>query len=486
MPYYDKYVGVDTSPAYNQSYEDDPAVTWPTPWGQIRCDHHAINRANGGKPEGVIPFMRKPYPSDWDLQWNNDQFDGSIMPAQRVLTLESMVDKRQTPDYWSRLAKGEIILNPITSVKADLVVQDGFDTNNRFVADRYLAAAAPSSLFKISPVKIGINNSKYRTLDAVDMYAFDDVYIQRTSTPRGVRFARLFKRYMVDDNPTTPPINIGREFYRQIRDHMLNTPARKGVMTALVAEANSGSFDLLTELGESRETIGYLFGLLRSVVDLIADFGLAVARIKKQPGKAAAVIATEVASLWMQFRYAVMPIAYSIDDALVTLTSRFTEYQTYRQAEDEVLELPEINGWACEPVKIINRGYLKDRFLSDHRTRGLKLNLMATAWELVPLSFVVDWVLNVGDTLSALVQPKNIGQRAAQFSSQIPLGTSVRISHPDHTGWMDLNIGIYHARPVNPYGHIGLNFSANMSWKRWLDAVSLSWLMSKDKLTKRG
>lgn len=485
MPYYDKYVGVDTSGAYNMSYEDEPSVTWTTPWVQKRCDDYALDRANNGKAVGVIPMMNNPRPSGWDTIWNNDQFDGTIMPSQRVLQLEDMVDKRQTPDYWSRLAKGEIILNPITSVKADMVVQDGFDTKDRHVTSISWAASCPRSLFEISPVKYGKFNAAYRSLDAVDKYAFDDVFLQRTGNPRGIQFARKFERYMVND-PTTPPIAIGREFYRQIRDHVLNTPPRSGVVTSLLAEANSGSFDLLTELGESRETVGYLFGLLRSVVDLVADFSLAIARAKKQPGKAAAVIATEVASLWMQFRYAVMPISYSIDDALVTLTSRFVEYQTYRQGEEETLELPEISGWACEPIKITNRGYLKDRFLSDHKLRGLKLNPFATAWELTPLSFVVDWVLNVGDLLSALVQPKNIGQRAAQFSSQIPLGTSVRITHPDHTGWMDLNIGIYHARPINPYGHIGLNLEANMSWKRWLDAVSLSWLLSKDKLTKRG
>lgn len=485
MPYYDKYVGVDTSGAYNMSFEDSPSSKWPTPW--VRKPHvdYALDRANHGKAMGVIPMMGSIKPSGWDIIWNNDQYNGTNMPNQRILPLEDMVEKRRSPNYWSRLAKGEIILNPMTSVKADLIVQDGFDTTNGYVTSFRWGASCPSDLFRISPVKYGISQAAYRTLDAVDKYVFDDVFLQRTGNPRGISFERLFKRYSVT-NPTTPPVSIGREFYHRIRNHVLDSKPCNGIVTSLVAEANSGSFDLLTQVAETRETVGYLFGLLRSVVDLVSECSLAVARIKKQPGKALAVIANETTSIWMQYRYAIMPFVYSIDDALETLASRFVEYQTYRQAGEEILELPEIDGWACEPVKIINRGYLKDRFLSDHQLRGLKLNPFSTAWELIPMSFVVDWVLNVGDLLSTLVEPKNIGQRAVQYSSQIPLGTSVRISHPNHTGWMDINIGIYRARPINPYGHIGLNLSVNMSWKRWLDAIALSWQLTKGKLHQKG
>lgn len=309
---------------------------------------------------------------------------------------------------------------------------------------------------------------------SVGGYPTTGVLITGNTLP-GMAF-HYWKRYDVD-GLYLPPTDPGFEALDQVLK-ALAAPRDSGLITGAIAAANSGTFDLLTELGEMKETIGYIFGLLRSIVELAVKIRKTAFGISKQPGKAATTIADELSSLWMQFRYAVMPITYSIDDALETLASLAGEYQSFRQGQSKTHEIRLSNGWSCTDLVTIDRVFVKYRYDLSAKFRGMKMNPFATAWELTPLSFVVDWALNIGDMLSALWTPSEVIDSGFQYSRQVR-ETTLMLTHPTFTGNLELKIGFYEANPFTPIDHIGLNFDLNLTWKRWLDALSLSWGYTK-------
>ena len=235
-------------------------------------------------------------------------------------------------------------------------------------------------------------------------------------------------------------------------------------------EINSGAYDLLTELGELPETISYVYSTLRRIIQafLLVKSKEAAAR-KKFKG---AELIDELTSLWMQFRYAVGPMAYSVADILEYMNVSNRGYVTARKREDVPFEIDLGNGFTMSG-DIEHRVFAKLRVDLTSQTRNLGLNPAKTLWELTPLSFVVGWVLPIGDILGALVPPSSALQTAATHSVRI---RKVKLIHKDY-GNVNVDVDIYQNNVINPSVDWRILPDVSMNWKRVLDALSLSWML---------
>lgn len=252
----------------------------------------------------------------------------------------------------------------------------------------------------------------------------------------------------------------------------------RGLITSVHAEANSGAWDLLTEMGEAKETIGWIFGLLKSGVDLVVKTKRELRNAHKRPGQSASALADEIASIWMQFRYAFSPLGYSVNDALAYFETEFKPYETFRKGSNVKVDVDFPSDWSVSDIKVRDRVFLKHRYASDYTLHNLGFNPLATAWELTPLSFVVDWLLNIGDLLSALNTPNNVIDMGCTYSRQIK--DTVEFRTPE--GRFELTVNYYKLTPYNPLDRVGLTMDLSMTWKRWLDAIALSWMGTKSLL----
>lgn len=322
--------------------------------------------------------------------------------------------------------------------------------------------------------------------DKVDTYAgVPTEYPVRVSRTNGTTHQTLYKmgrRYSVPSVILPDDPRVVTAVAAQLPDLL---QVDQSLVTSAVSEANSGIYDLLTEIGEFKSTLSFVFGALGEILRLSAQLKKDVFRAKSRPGATLASIADELSGLWMAYRYAVMPLAYSVDDILDYNSSTFTPYATVRKGTSQSFDIELPVGWkASSSIETIDRCYVKTRFGLDLALHDLKFNPLATAWELVPLSFVVDWVFNVGDLLSALVPPRGIAERGVQYSRQIR-DLNVVISRTDgYGGHYVLTGSSYQAKPINPLDHIGLSIDFSMSWKRWLDALALTWGMTKKSYIK--
>lgn len=255
-----------------------------------------------------------------------------------------------------------------------------------------------------------------------------------------------------------------------------------GLVTEARAAANSGTYDILTELAELPETVKYLYAIVKEIITLFRGTRKKVRDLSKlRHGETeaahAARLADLVSGLWLEFRYAVMPLCYSANDALELLAVDASRYLTFRHGESSQITVRHFG--EDYQVQTIDRCYIKRRYGANTGTYDhLKIQVAATAWELVPLSFIVDWAFNVGDYLSSFTVPSAVSQEAAQYSWQVKGQVSI-LTPSGSTVSVDLEL--YEARLISPGAHIGLNSDVFINLKRTLDALALSWGIFRSK-----
>jgi hypothetical protein len=255
-----------------------------------------------------------------------------------------------------------------------------------------------------------------------------------------------------------------------------------GLVTEARAAANSGTYDVLTELAELPETVKYLYAVVKEIITLFRTTrrevrSLSLLRHGETEAKHAARLADLIANLWLQFRYAVMPLCYSANDLLELLAIDASRFLSFRHGESSQITVRHF-GEEYE-VQTIDRCFIKRRYGANTGTYDhLKIQVAATAWELVPLSFVVDWAFNVGDFLSSFTVPSAVSQEAAQYSWKVKDQLSI-LTPVGSTVTADLEV--YEARPISPGAHLGLNLDVFVNWKRTLDALALSWGVFRSK-----
>lgn len=199
------------------------------------------------------------------------------------------------------------------------------------------------------------------------------------------------------------------------------------VKTTTVAAHNT-NYDILTEYAERIETFKTILTLLRGIIKPTEALKKVLQEIKdetlmqnrrrsRQDGwnvkdlapDFSDVLAKKSANAWLQYRYAVMPIYYSIKDILELLEAKNAVFQTTREGEavtrrtTEVVDCGEAQALITFEGKYRINGVGKSSYdNSQARLASLiSVNPFVTAWELTRLSFVIDWAINVGDFINA-------------------------------------------------------------------------------------
>lgn len=262
-----------------------------------------------------------------------------------------------------------------------------------------------------------------------------------------------------------PPIEEFVEFL-EFQEHP------SGLVNPTLEKLNAGVYDLLTELAELTSTIEYIFSALRRIV--LAFIGMKSKEVKlaKKYGFGTKEFLDELAGLWMSFRYAASPIAYSIQDAQKVLAAQQRSFVTERGRKDVPFTF-ELDGytfsgsleWRCFAKAKVQGG-----------TVGLGLNPARTLWEVTPLAFVVGWVLPVGSFLSALMPPSGAQQTVASLSYRVR-NVEITYQHNGKTITVPNKIDIYKVKPITPFAEVDFWPQVHINWKRSLDGLALSWSM---------
>lgn len=429
--------------------------------------------------------------------------EGTYVPT--MPPLESVFkSSTRTAGFRKRVRNGEIILNPrsVSTLRVEDVLR-----------------APPGAKFTTLWAALCQPLSTYKTVQPCRGYP--GAIMEVPSWYPGWKFSAALK-------PTSPTaytagnpsvVNIGFRYYstgsplsfmrefgvsRQFVDgvrrstvqHILgSSPMDEALVTRVVGDAYSGIYDVLTDIAELPETVRTVHTQIERISALYdiakgrAD--KAERRLRRLRGrynkehsseqKRAAIkrkqkreihqVSKEISGLWLEFRYGIMPMVYSIQDATEWLQTTDYEYFKYRATKTQKVQVS-VFGYMTE-VEVVHRAFAKLRVNS--KVAGLKLNPYTTALEKVKLSLLLNWVCNVGDLLSALYEPNGVVEQKFSYSRQVVQGPMSLGGHASGEIPPTVTFGLYDLRVIDPKKYLVFKFQNNMNLKRLVDAFALVW-----------
>lgn len=189
--------------------------------------------------------------------------------------------------------------------------------------------------------------------------------------------------------------------------------------TGLSAQLNTGISSILVtlaELGKTATMIAKAARLLRNpIINAKNKLRLTRAQLRTPEGRKAALDMAE--DDWLEGRYGWRPFIYDTMSIVDAAQAKYGERLTVKTLVDrlagEATEVKEYTSVGVPPL-IMETKWKVEFMLSCGQTADFDLNfsqfartwgaldVVGTAWDLVKLSFVIDWFINLGDSLKAL------------------------------------------------------------------------------------
>lgn len=267
-----------------------------------------------------------------------------------------------------------------------------------------------------------------------------------------------------------------------------------GLVVSTLSDANIGVMDALTALAEAPEALKSAFKGCINIVSLYKDtrakeFRLrdTVSRkVKNAPLKERALLlqqlADAIAGVWLNYRLNIEPTALGIEAAMQDAYNGARDFLRYRNLRTSDFT---VSGQvADEDFKVSQqeRCLIKRCYSSDSPLTRYGWNPTLTAWELIPLSFVVDRYINIGEAISAFTSPVLSVEQGATYSWKASGNSSVVLRN---NSVVELTISGYSRKVINPDHYCGINFPVDRSFKQDMDHLALAWMKTLSGLNLR-
>lgn len=332
-------------------------------------------------------------------------------------------------------------------------------------------------------------------------------------------------RFNVTDTSPKPDWDLTPDLIvESLRDFQYD----KGIVTSALADANRGQMDILTTIVEIPETISSVISGFNAVANLSKaaknrEFSISqgyknrkrflqrvfdedMERLQRLRGSARSraerrtverhiqlrrrthrraledtlsEFNTALANIWMNFRYNISTTIYAIEDAMDLLANLFTEFVSSRDKDVKRLLFPVPDGWTVSAeYEEIHRVLVKRRYdasgsTSTQLARHSSANIAQTLWEATSRSFVIDWFLNVGDLLIALLGLNLSEDQKSCYSVKAPLSFSCQRTSDGAT--VVIEGLVYFRKVINPADYVGLCWEPNITFFRQVDAIAMLW-----------
>jgi hypothetical protein len=181
------------------------------------------------------------------------------------------------------------------------------------------------------------------------------------------------------------------------------------VVTSAIAESKEAVWDAMTSAATVGQTVDLFIDSWRD----ISGFAKKAAKYARSKHKTRKNILRLFAQKWLEYRYGWLPTLYDLEDAMKALDSELKKGDIVRGKSRVVVDLSESDskttfysgdGHLFQTDTLIGtrtyRGSAYAEVLSNKARFGA--DPLITGYELIPYSFVLDWVLDVGTWLQAV------------------------------------------------------------------------------------
>lgn len=438
-------------------------------------------------PSGTWPGIR---PFSWFI---TSEDDGNVVPDDVLFELRYRISNTENRKRFDEARKtGDIVFNDGTFVRTSAEQIPQLQTEIK--GYKYWVYFAETSLGAYGYEVFHDPHNGY-------MFKLGGFYYKVTGY---VNRADNVEANMVQQLPSQ---ELERICARVVSQSLGGSPPSE-LLQEVLEKADSGYVDLFTSVAEAPEALKSAISGLKTGVRLLKAFkrrqiGIterfitAGDRLKfkyisreveyemfirdyKKLKKDAAQAATDV---WLNYRYNIMPLIYTLDGLGRALEVKSSEFRRWRAWKPTNVDsnLPWIDGDTSYTINRKTRALIKGSVKVDGNYDQWKsvllANLPLTAWELVPYSFVADWFIPIGDWLTKIAPIHRLKEASmwshrsnGQFTIMVPVadGSSsvpVRVKYDNYTAT------VYDARRETPFPILGDGFNSF----RVIDSFALSW-----------
>lgn len=254
----------------------------------------------------------------------------------------------------------------------------------------------------------------------------------------------------------------------------------------------------LTWLAEGKETLQWLAELFQMFSETTVKFIAARDAVEGAVLRAVDKV-KKLSQLWLTYRYAIMPVVLQIEDAMKFMAERHAEIKPYTgyvsvQLDKsvrtyDVYHLNIIVQIEREVETTVKAGCkLYPSMRQDNNPYGFGLyDALLSGWELLTLSFVVDWFIGIGPWLASL-RPVDSVVRYQSNTKVVERKETLRLLGAKYAPWYTGRKGPIGA--TSAADTVGINYNCvrgtvvhkpvlpmlnvkTLSWMRQLDATAL-------------
>lgn len=372
-------------------------------------------------------------------------------------------------DFKRRSAAGEILLSPYHNWQAIITYRNGQTVKSRGVPTySYVEIGRYTGIGTTAGDYILLNGRWYTT--RVDTLWLIE-YLSEEMSPKQLGW-----------------VDPSYKYFDEFVGQQINGPKVQEVL----ADHNDRTVDALTALAEMPETAKSIIDGLKVIIRMYVDARKKAFRLqnkvsewknaktsdknRRQVLRNIQELQSAIADVWLNFRYNIEPNKYLIEDLLEAYGAPESLFLRDRSRVSRSVPFYDVRSpW--EPNKkatITERVMIKSRLeLSSKKfDQQLSFNAFKTAWELVPLSFVIDWVINVGDFITASFPPAHADQ-GATYSWKV--NDDITFTHPQSGASVSIKFTGYNRLEINPSQFCKLYWVPNIDTIRQVDALALSW-----------
>jgi len=196
-------------------------------------------------------------------------------------------------------------------------------------------------------------------------------------------------------------------------------------------------------------------------------------------------MADAVTQVWLTFRYAIMPNVYLIEDLVKSMSEGESEYIRFSQKRELALVPFGMKGFKrTGEIPVTVRCFIKRQFNAVELANApYSWNFAVSLWELLPLSFVVDWFINLGDVIAAFTGSTSQYKEASTISVKTHT-SNVTYVHEKSQAKVNVLFTGYTRNVIVPQDYCALVFDPFVDLQRQLDAASLTYQIAiKSALT---
>lgn len=183
-----------------------------------------------------------------------------------------------------------------------------------------------------------------------------------------------------------------------------------------------------------------------------------------------------VAGLWLQYRYDILPNKLSVESIIKAHSEGLTEYARFSGNREIAVKLPNVPGFdqsskAMATLRVFVKRHFKAEYFAD---ASYSFNLNVSLFEAVPLSFIGDWVSNVGDWIASFSSQDHQFDEVATVSLRFH-DTNVTYIHARTNASVNVMLSGYTRRVICAQNYCAFQWGIDMSLARQIDAAALSY-----------